>query len=802
MQIIASGFFLGVFLLQFYPSLPNLVTLLSLLLLTLFFFLFATYSKSFFSCNTYTLIRLPIIFAMSALLSASYATFSAQSILDSRLQSDVIGKDVIVEGVIATIPQQQQDRWRFYLLVKKAHLTQKQSATKRQINLNGKLKLNWYHRKGKTHKPLQAGQTWRFQVRLKPPNGFMNNGSFDYEKWLFTHGVSATGYIRQSQHNTLLKKAPWYSLHYQRQQLANKIKQLSSHYSTSNNTSAIITALAVAVRDDINASQWTLLQQTGTTHLIAISGLHIGMIAALGYFIIALLWWVFPSLYQTIPVRIAGAGLAILFATLYAVLAGFTLPTQRSLIMVIAVVIALLQKQRTQWFNSISIAVILVLIIDPFAILSASFWLSFAAVILILIYAKRRQSKSRFSFIWLQLMLSLGMFPLTIFFFGSASLISPLANLIAIPWVTVIIVPLILFALLLLVVAPFLSAYVLQFAAFNIDYLLRVLAWLDQLPFTLLHFQALPLSLIIVMMLGLLFLFLPKGFPAKGLGLLLIIPIILFQPQRIQKEAVFRYTLLDVGQGLASLIETKHHTLLYDAGPRATHNFDTGKLVVLPFLQDKGIKRLDKMVLSHIDMDHRGGALAVLNEVSANEIISSQLDFLGKHPLTRCQAGQKWQWDGVLFEFIHPTVTFFANKISENNRSCVLRISNQHHSLLLTGDIEKEAEQSLLEHHKGTLKTEVLLIPHHGSLTSSTPDFIKAVAPRIALNSAGYFNKFKHPANKVIQRYQQNDISLYDNVRHGQITLLFPADNTPLQIERYRNKKLKFWFRNISDGRL
>jgi competence protein ComEC len=236
--------------------------------------------------------------------------------------------------------------------------------------------------------------------------------------------------------------------------------------------------------------------------------------------------------------------------------------------------------------------------------------------------------------------------------------------------------------------------------------------------------------------------------------------------------------------------------LLYDAGPRATERFDTGKLVVLPFLHAKGIKRIDKMVLSHIDRDHRGGALAILNDIPATDIISSQLHFLGKHPITLCQAGQQWQWDGVLFEFIHPTMDFLSSDISENNRSCVLRISNRHHSVLLTGDIEQQAERSLLEQQPDKLNSEVLLIPHHGSRTSSTPAFIEAVAPRIALNSAGYYNKFKHPAKKVIARYQQNDISLYNTSDHGEIIVHFPADNTPLQIESYRDKTLRFWSRD------
>jgi competence protein ComEC len=324
-----------------------------------------------------------------------------------------------------------------------------------------------------------------------------------------------------------------------------------------------------------------------------------------------------------------------------------------------------------------------------------------------------------------------------------------------------------------------------------------MLRWLDALPFTLLDAPFLSTTLLLVMMLGLLFMILPTGFPGKWLGLLLFIPLFTNHPQSIQQVAAFRYTLLDVGQGLASVIETKHHVLIYDTGPRMHHNFDTGKLVLLPFLRKKGIQQIDKMVLSHKDMDHRGGTLAVLEEITTHQIISSNTHFLDNYNITQCKTGQQWQWDGVAFEFIHPDIenALFREKTSRNNRSCVLRISNQYHSLLLTGDIEKEAEQLLLATQADKLRSEVLLIPHHGSLTSSTPHFIDAVNPRIALNTSGYHNKFKHPANTVVLRYQQKNIPIFDTVNKGELSILFPAKKTPLTVQSYREDTLKFWYR-------
>lgn len=329
MHVIAAGFFIGAFFLPFFTHIPS-----TLLLLCLFMILFVAYLLSYWlgffkKLINFSLIKPLFIFILSAVMSLFYASTTAQSILDTRLQSQLEGKDLIVEGVVSNIPQHQQNRWRFYLDVTQVKLAQV-AIDSEIIQLNGKIKLSWYHQKKLPQQKLQAGQKWRFKVRLKQPNGFMNEGGLDYEKWLFTNRIKATGYIRRSESNVLLDVAPWYSIHYQRQQLASKIKQSLADGLTNardQNVSAIITALAVASRHDMTESQWLLFRQTGTSHLIAISGLHIGIVAGFGYLLIMTVWWLFPALYQRVPVRIAGAFLAVILATLYALLAGFTLPT-------------------------------------------------------------------------------------------------------------------------------------------------------------------------------------------------------------------------------------------------------------------------------------------------------------------------------------------------------------------------------------------------------------------------------------------------------------------------------------------
>ena len=771
MHIIAIGCFLGAFLLSFFIVLPDPTRLLFILLPVAFLCYFLPRYRSAF------------LFFISLIISLVYASMTAFSIIESRLTPQFEGKNLIIEGKIDNIPIHHPTHWQFYFKVSKATFFDEANKSV-PLNLNGKIKLAWYGAKPSLH----AGDHWRFEVRLKRPNGFMNQGGLDYEKWLFTQRISATGYVRSSRNNQQLDSAPWYAINAFREKIQQNIKQSIPDAQVL----GLITALAIASRDAVSDDQWQLFRQTGTSHLIAISGLHIGLVAGLGYFFIALLWWLFPSLYLYLPVRIAGAGLALILAVAYAVLAGFSLPTQRSLVMVVGGIIALLQQQYFQRFSFFSLAILMVLLIDPLAPLTISFYLSFGAVLLILLFFARQTRPPKFSLLSLQFMLSFGMFPLTLFFFGQVSVISPLANLIAVPWVTLVIVPLILLTLIMFLVAPVLADFILQGVVFNLDYLLRMLTWLDQFPFTVFDAKDLSLPLILTLMLGLLLLFLPKGFPARWLGILLFIPIITHEPKATLNKGEFRYSLLDVGQGLASVIETQQHVLVYDTGAKYSKRFDTGKLVLLPFLQSKSIRQIDKMVLSHEDMDHRGGTLAVLEVIKVDEIISSQLTFLHDKKMTLCRAGDQWEWEGVQFEFLHPYANFPESE-SDNNHSCVLRISNANHSLLLVGDIEKKVERILLRDQKDKLRSDVLLVPHHGSRTSSTLAFIDAVSPKIALNTTGYRNKFRHPVKSVVQRYQHRNIPLYDTVNRGMISVFFPSNHHPFVLSSYREDHLKYW---------
>ncbi len=777
MRLFSLFFLFGTLLVQFSTQLPSL--LWASLILSGVLFLFLISKNSVNKLGAYFLIALAVL---SGLL---LATFSAQNQLSSRLNTQYEGKDVILQGKIVSIPDNRNDAVKFRLKIETAYLA---DDLQQEIKISGIARLGWFQ----NIQSLSAGERWQFRARLKRPSGFSNPGGFDYEKWLFTERITATGYIRTRKDEWLkqskrLAKSPWWSINHLRQSIHQKIQTTIDDKSSS----AVVSAMVVAIRSELDDKQWKLLQQTGTSHLIAISGLHIAVVAGFAFLPIMLLWRVFPRLNERVPVRIAGALAGVVFATLYAMLAGFTLPTQRALLMVIIAMLGMVSKRNFDTSKILAIALLAVLILDPLAAMTASFWLSFLAVSLILFFLKRQLQKPRFQIIKLQIFLSLAMLPLTLLYFNNASLTSPVANLLAIPWVSFLVVPISLLAVILMPISTSLSAILLNISAWAINILFEGLSILGRSPLSEIQLAEIPASYLIIAFLGIIFLLLPKGFPARWLGLVALLPALTFSGDK-PKQNEFNYTLLDVGQGMASVVQTRNHVLIYDAGTKLSETFDIGKLVMVPFLKSKGLTQVDTMIISHEDMDHRGGAETVLKEVLVKNILSSDLSILPNHQLKACVSGHSWNWDGVNFEILSP-----AKNINDkdNNLSCVLRVSNEFHSLLLTGDIEKKVEVNLIDRIKEKLNSEVVTVPHHGSKTSSSEAFITAVSPKIGLISAGYRNRFGHPKVEVLQRYNKNGVRLFDTIKQGAIELNFPDSNKPITTKSYREIKRGFWTR-------
>lgn len=708
---------------------------------------------------------LPVIF----LLAASLSGWQAQQQRDSWLDASLQGQDMTVSGTITSLVSHSPQRLRFMF---------SPDDPDAHPQLPASLRLSWYY---PPEVMPQTAERWRFTVRLKKPLGMVNPAGFDYERWLFQNHIGATGYIRESPDNRQLQAAPAFAINPLRARLLDGIKQrLTSHPQAS-----LVAGLSVGMRDWITPRQWETLRLTGTSHLLAISGLHIGLAALLGFWLVRLLWSVNSRCLLWLDARRAGATGAIAVALFYALLAGLSIPSQRALVMVIVAMTLLLLRRHCLLRDALALALIAVLLIDPLAVLSAGFWLSFAAVAWIIYLTQGRYPSPRWRWAFIHVFIALGLTPLLLLFFGESSLVAPLANLVAVPVVSLLVVPLCLSAMLLLLWWPAAASFLLTCAAWILSRIWLWLDWLASLPIASLHLAATPLIFLLVAFVGIALLMAPRHFPAKPLAILLLAPLFLWQPAQ-PAAGRFWLSMLDVGQGLAAVVETRHHTLVFDTGPRFSDSFDTGKAVVVPYLSARRVQQLDTLIISHGDNDHIGGAESLLAAYPANHILTSVPgDIQGA---ATCQQGQHWQWDGVRFEILHPDQSAYP---ARNDASCVLLIDDGDNQVLLTGDIEKTAENALLN-NPAKLQASIITAPHHGSNTSSTRAFVDAVAPQIVVIPAGYRNRYRFPAPPVLERYQAAGSEILITGTSGAV-LFRPDSRGQLQPQQLRLQQRYPW---------
>ncbi len=716
--------------------------------------------------------RVTVATVLSGLLLGScYALWVASDVRHAWLPPAWEGEDKLLIGTVADVPERHADGVQFLLDVDLPEY-------------RGRLRVAWYEDNAPE---LRAGERWQVLVRGKRPNGFLNPNGFDYEQWLFAQRIGGSGYVRKSASNQRLAAAPWWDPDNWRQQVKENI-ELALQGSP---VIGLVQGLAVAYTEAISQQQWGVLRNTGTIHLLAISGLHISMVAGLGILPVWGIWRLFPVLYLWLPLRVAAGLSGGVLATGYSLLAGFNIPTQRTLIMLLVVLAGLVWRRQVPFSVTMSLALLLVLLLDPLASLSVGFWLSFLTVGLLAFLGGRQRKLGKSAVVSMQLVLSLGTVPLVAGFFGMVSLSSPLANLLAIPVVTFVVTPLVLLGMVLAGWWSTAAEWVWSGAAFLLEWLMWVLEWLGSLPLAAVYLPLIPLAWLVLAAVGFVLLCLPHGMPGRWLGVLLMLPLSLYQPPTLV-EGAFRLSVLDVGQGLASVVQTANHTLVFDTGPKVSDSFDTGALVVLPWLRGQGITQLDTLMVSHADNDHSGGAMALLEAMPVREVLVSSLDTLPNHQGNLCIAGQSWQWDGVEFTVLHPAVNFPDQK--KNNRACVLKITNHYHSVLLTADIERITEKWLLKQSMD-LPAEVLVLPHHGSKTSSSPAFIQAVDPKIGIITSGYRNRFHHPHPEVTQRYAARHIKLLYTVDAGELRMDFPASAENLAIREWRSEQKHLWNR-------
>jgi competence protein ComEC len=684
------------------------------------------------------------------LIGLGWACASAQLALDDRLAAELDNRTLWLDGQIVGLPELRDGVVRFQL----------QGAQSAVAKLPSLMRLSWV-----AGPPLQAGEHWRLAVRLRSPYGSVNPQVFDYEAWLLAQRVGALGTVKAGERvRAAAGLSGW------RDQLRRRLLAVEAF-----GRQGALAALVLGDGSGLSRQDWQLLQATGTVHLLVISGQQIALLAWLVYALVAGLarlgWW--PRRWPWLPWACA---LGFLAALSYGLLAGFEVPVQRACVMVGLLLLWRWRFRHLGVWLPLLLALNALLLAEPLASLQAGFWLSFAAVALLaLVFAGRLGAWSWWQAWWrAQWSMALGLLPLLLALALPISLTGLLANLLAVPWLELLVTPLALLGTLLLPV-PWLGEGCLWLAGGLLQGLFltlgQIASWLPAwLP------PAVPLWAWLLGMFAALLLLLPAGVPWRGLGGLLLLPL-LYPPLNAPAVGEAQVWQWDVGQGLSVLVRTHSHSLLYDAGPKHA-DFDLGERVVLPALRGTGVQKLDLMLLSHADMDHAGGALAVARGVPVTQVLSGEAAELP--PALGAQAcvdGARWQWDAVSF-----TTWRWQQAPAGNASSCVLLVEAQSgERLLLTGDLDKAAELALL-HRVDSVQADWLQSPHHGSLSSSSMIFLRAVAPRAVLISRGWHNAYGHPHARVLARYRAINAQIYDNVSRG-----------ALQIQLGRHEPAQAW---------
>ena len=695
------------------------------------------------------------------------------------LSPDLEGRDLDVVGVVSSLPAVSERAVRFEFEVESA-----------EVRLPRKLLLAW-HRSPWTEEgpallrePVHPGERWLFTVRLRRPHGHVNPYGFDYEAWLLERGVGATGYVRQrGEQKRLGVRNDLLDL------VENAREAVRDRFQAelgATPAAGILAALAIGDQRAISAEEWRLFNRTGVTHLMSISGLHVTLVSGLAAWLTAFGWRRVPALTVRLPARKAAAAAAIFAALGYTLLAGFAVPAQRTFYMVSVVALALWCGRIASPARTLALALAVVVAADPWAPLAPGLWLSFAAVALLFYVASDESRLTQWG--RMQWAITVGLAPAVLLLFGQLSLAGPLANAIAIPVVSVVVTPLALIAVIL----P--METLLQLAAWIVEWLLRFLEWCAALPGALWQQHVPPAWSVAAALAGVAWLLAPRGVPGRACGVALMAPAFYVMPPAPATGEAW-ITTYDVGHGLAVMVRTAGRTLLYDAGPVFGPESDSGGRVLVPALRAAGLGSVDLMILTHEDADHIGGALTVLESVEVARLASSlpaghALNTLVEGP-RRCVAGTAWEWDGVRFELVHPPGRH--ESLRRNDQSCVLRVASAGGAMLLTGDIERSAESTLVERGRDSLKADVLLVPHHGSRSSSSREFIAAVAPRWAIVPAGYRNRFGHPAREVLERYARAGVTVLRTDRDGAVSAVLNGHAPRVSTERSRAPR--YWRR-------
>jgi competence protein ComEC len=716
----------------------------------------------------------PLRVLMLVLVGFAWCWWCAQQQLSLRLAAALEGRNLGLSGWVASIPQIHPEYASFEFAVEQLDGRVPGRGIPKLV------RLSWPD----IATVPGAGQHWHLEVRLKRPRGYMNPGSFDYEGWLFRHGIGATGYVIPGQ-AAVRAGGERFPL------LRVRVAILHAMQAALGNSSfaGVAAALAIGDRGGIDARQWRVFQNTGTAHLVAISGLHIGLIAGLVLLLVKFLWRRSVWLCAHVPVPMAATVAALLAASLYAAMAGFSVPTQRALIQLAAISGAILLRRHARVWDMLGLALIGVLLLNPLSAGEVGFWLSFGAVAAIFYVFSGRLHANRGKVVQLfhtQWAVGIGLLPLLVFFFQRATLVSPLANIVAVPVYSLLVVPLVLAGVVLLGIWSWAGTLLLKLAATVMASTWPLLEHLAQLPVSQWDTPEPSLPLLACAVAGTLWLMMPRHIPARWLGVLLLLPLFVPRPSAIPAGG-FNLTLLDVGQGLSAVVRTQRHTLVYDTGP-AFSDSDAGQLVVIPWLRSRAPGAPDLAVVSHADNDHAGGWRSLHAAWPRMPVLSGAPARVAGSG--RCVRGQSWEWDGVRFEILSPEAD---GPTDGNDASCVLQITGAGGNALLAGDLMRRGEQRLLQRAGSQLGSDVLVVPHHGSRSSSNADFIEAVAPRFALFPVGYRNRWGFPNRQVLENYRAAGARLLDTVSSGAVEMHLWPGQKPVVVSRWRLDHAHFW---------
>lgn len=708
------------------------------------------------------------------LLGFGWAGLHAFWGLAAQFPAVMENQDVLVEGRIVGLPEMEARRTRFRFRVDDDEV--------QPLALRGSLlQLSWYDdfdaAEPGPRRHLKAGARWQLTARLRAPRGLSNPGGFDSERHALAQRISATGYVRYPQAARQLVGPA--GIDAWREAMSARIEA-----TTPASSSRYVRALALGDTRALDDRDWEILRASGLTHLIAISGFHVGLVSGFFALLGAGIWRLFPKWSLRLP-RPQVAGLAALLGACgYAAIAGFALPTMRTVLMIAVVVAARLWRRPVRVADALALAMMAILLFDPLSLLAAGFWLSFAGVAW-LVWCLPQQSSLWRGFLSAQGVATLGLLPLTVILFGQASLAGPFANLLAIPWWSLVVVPLSLVGTALEALKAGWGDWAWQAASWCFDLSWPVFIWLADSRFSLWwlpesRWFAVPLALV-----GAFWLLLPRGVPGKALAALLWLPL-LWPDRELPRQGEVELVMADVGQGLAVLVRTANHALLYDAGPAVRDGFDAGERAVVPALRALGVPRLDRVVISHGDQDHAGGLNAVLRVMLAGEVLAP-----AGSPTPAdapCESGRSWQWDGVRFRFLHPSPHF---PYLRNEASCVLRVESRYGAVLLTGDIGEVIERELVRRDPPGTRAQVVLAPHHGSAGSSDPAFVTASGARLVLFSSGHGNRFGHPRADVVERWRRAGAETLVTDSSGAVRVWLGRDG--LSVRERRQDRPRLW---------